>query len=448
MQTTLKQARKSAGFYRQAPRRWAAGVFAFGLSALCPGWASPIRNVILCIGDGMGPEQVKAAHCYAGTNLVFETFPYQSRLTTASAGGDVTDSAAAATALSTGCKVYNGVLALAYPGDGSELETLLEHFSKLDKSTGLVTTSYLTDATPAGFGAHEPGRDNHTEIANDYFVQTRPKVLLGGGGYGMDPFAAEAAGYRVVTDAVSLMEPRGLPNDQPVAGLFGEGPMPYVYDGLGDLPSLPQMVGVALGLLVSDPDGFFLMVEGGRIDHACHVNDLGRCVAEALAFDEAVRVVVAWAAGRSDTLVVVTADHETGGLTVLADNGRGFLPDVSWGTGGHTATPVPVYGAGVNAAQVASLSDNTEFRGVACSTALMPATGFQIEREESGPIRTRWAVNSGDVCRVEYTPTLAPPAWQASGTVTSFGTRVVCETTNGASCAHGFYRMITVQAGE
>jgi alkaline phosphatase len=424
------------------------GMLVLGLVVPSLGWSAPIRNVILCIGDGMGPEQVKAAHCYAGTNLVFETFPYQSRLTTASADGEVTDSAAAATALSTGCKVYNGVLALAYPGDGSELETLLEHFSKLDKSTGLVTTSYLTDATPAGFGAHEPSRGNHVEIANDYFVQTRPNVLLGGGGYGMDPLAAEAAGYRVVTNAASLLELRGRPGDQPVAGLFGEGPLPYVYDGLGDLPSLPQMVDVALGRLVCDPDGFFLMVEGGRIDHACHGNDLERCVAEALAFDEAVRVVVAWAAGRSDTLVVVTADHETGGLTVLADNGRGFLPDVSWGTGYHTATPVPVYGVGVNASQVASLSDNTGFRGVACSAALMPATGFRIERETAGLTRTQWAVNRGDVCRVEYTPTLMPPAWQASGTVTSFGTRVVCETTNGAPCAQGFYRMITIQSGE
>jgi alkaline phosphatase len=416
------------------------------LGLACVAEAAPIRNVIICIGDGMGTGQVAAARCYAGTNLVFEGFPYQSRVATVSAGGALTDSAAASTAMATGRKVYNEVVSLALPGEGEELETLLERFSRLDKRTGLVTTSYLTDATPACFAAHASNRYDYAEIAGDYLEQTRPNVLLGGGGGGLSVAAAEAAGYRVVTDAPAMLALRSG-TDSHVAGLFGDGAMPYVYDGLGTLPTLAQMAGTALDLLAGDPDGFFLMVEGGLIDHACHAEDLPRCVAETLAFSEAVRVLSKWAEGRRDTLVLVTADHETGGLAVLADNGAGVLPDVAWQSWGqHTTAPVGLYGFGVNAEQVLHVADNTEVRQVAGSEALMPATGVGIERFGEVSLRTHWAVNSGDVCRVECTPSLAPPSWQPCGTVTAESTRVVCETTNRTEGAKGFFRVITLSA--
>ena len=106
-------------------------------------------------------------------------------------------------------------------------------------------------------------------------------------------------------------------------------------------------------MLDDDPDGFFLMVEGGRIDHACHANDLIRSIYETIEFSNSVQTVIDWAAGRNDTLILVTADHETGGLTVLTNNGAGVLPTVTWsGTGGHTAAKVPVYAWGVNAEMV------------------------------------------------------------------------------------------------
>jgi len=417
-------------------------IFLLWLTLASSAASAPIRNVILCIGDGMGPGQVAAARCFAGTNLVFEEFPYQSRVTTVAAGGALTDSAAAATALATGHKADDGVISLAIPGDGRELETLLEYFSKLDKSTGLVTTSYLTDATPAGFGAHETSRYNQPQIANDYLWQTRPNVLFGGGGDGLYAADAQAAGYRVVTDAASLAALQGGAGGH-VAGLFGAGPLPYVYDGLGDMPSLLQMTETALAILGKDPDGFFLMVEGGRIDHACHANDLPRCVPETLAFDEAVRAIAAWAKNRTDTLVLVTADHETGGLTVLTDNGAGALPEVEWTTGGHTFTPVNVYGIGVNASLVTQAVDNVDIHGIALSAGLMPAVGVGVEWATQGLTLTQWAVSSGDVCRVEYTPTLKPLAWQPCGVVTAGSTRVSFVTTNTTACPQGFYRMIS-----
>ncbi len=137
--------------------------------------------MIFLIGDGMGFEQVKAGGMYAngqvGT-LSFELFPYNGELTTYSADSAVTDSAAAATALATGVKVNSGVISMAIPGDGSELETLLEYFKVRGKSTGLVTTTTMTHATPASFGAHEFSRQMYEQIADDYRLQSLIRGLV------------------------------------------------------------------------------------------------------------------------------------------------------------------------------------------------------------------------------------------------------------------------------
>ena len=321
--------------------------------------AAPARNLILFIGDGMGPEQVHAARCFAGMPLFFESFPVRSDMVTAPKNAEVTDSAASATAIATGRKVNNGVLSMALPGDGSELETLLERFQARGKRVGLVTTTYITHATPAGFGAHEPKRGNLAEIAADLLGQTRPNVLLGGGGNGMSPEAAREAGYTVVTDRAGL-KALDLSSETYVSGQFGDSNLPFEYDGTGALPGLAEMTAAALDLLEEDPDGFFLMVEGGRIDHAGHANDLIRNLHETLGFDQAVRTAVAWAKDREDTLVVVTADHETGGLQVVKDLGPGREPEVTWSTKGHTPMKVPVYAWGCGAQRFETVDDNTE----------------------------------------------------------------------------------------
>jgi alkaline phosphatase len=272
----------------------------------------------------MGFEQIRAAGIYAngvdGT-LSFEAFPHQAELTTYSASSSITDSAAAMTAIATGFKVNNGVISIAYPGDGSELETLLEYFRDIGKSTGLVTTTYITHATPACFGAHEANRASLLEIATDYLNQTRPNVLFGGGDNGISISSAEHAGYTVVTDRAE-MQSLDPDNITMVSGQFGNTHLPYEYDGLGSLPHLSEMTLKALEILGNNPDGFFLMVEGGRIDHAGHANDTVRNVIETVEFSNAVEVAVDWAQEHLDTLIIVTADHETGGLTVLQNNGR------------------------------------------------------------------------------------------------------------------------------
>jgi alkaline phosphatase len=324
---------------------------------------APPKNVIILIGDGMGFEHVRAAGMYkngeAGT-LVMESLPHQGQVTTYSASPSVTDSAAAATAMATGFKVNNGVVSVADPGDGSELETLLEYFKALGKSTGLVTTTYVTHATPACFGAHESSRYNYSAIADDYLDQTRPDVIFGGGANGMSVSDAQNAGYTVATDAEEMLALNTETADM-VSGQFGSGALPYELDGLGDLPHLSEMTEIALQILDNDPDGFFLMVEGGLIDWAAHANDLPRMVWETMEFDNAVLEVLDWAAGRTDTLIIVTADHETGGLSVDDNNGAGSYPDVTWSTTNHTGVNVPVYALGPNAELIPGVMDNTEF---------------------------------------------------------------------------------------
>jgi alkaline phosphatase len=338
--------------------------------------APPPRNVIFFIGDGMGFEEVTAANYYNGGPLSFENLPYQGQVTTYSANSSITDSAAAATALATGQKVNNGVVSMAYPGSGSELETLLEYSRDRGKSTGLVTTTYMTHATPAAFGAHELSRYNKTQIAGDYLNQTRPNVLFGGGSNGMSISGASAAGYTTVSTAAEMFA-LDTNTETMVSGQFGNTHLPYEFDGLGVLPHLSQMTDTALDILDNDPEGFFLMVEGGRIDHAGHANDIRRNIHETIEFGSAVQAAIDWAFGRSDTLILVTADHETGGLSVLADNGPGAYPSVSWSSTGHTGVDVPIYAWGTNADLVGGVMDNTDLFAVATipepATATLPA---------------------------------------------------------------------------
>lgn len=347
----------------RAIRRFAGWLFVLALLFPPSSQAMP-TNVILFIGDGMGYGHVAAAGLYAngasGT-LPFEAFPNQAQVVTSSANSSITDSAAAATAMATGYKVNNGAISVALPGDGRELETVLERAAAAGKGTGLVTTTYVSHATPAAFAAHESSRDNYSRIAQDYLQRARPNVLFGGSSY-ISESEAIAAGYTVVKDAAGL---QALDTDSAtfVSGQFATGNMTYEHDRSQETtePRLSVMTAAALDLLDNDPQGFFLMVEGGRIDHAAHANDLARTVQETLEFSRAVQTAVDWTARsmRLDTLILVTADHETGGLGILGGNGVGQDPDVTWSTTGHTGANVPLYAWGSNSEWVAGVMDNT-----------------------------------------------------------------------------------------
>lgn len=335
----------------------------------------PERTIILMIGDGMGYEQNKAASFFAwGENgkLTMQNLPVKGSCTTYDAGGPdhTTDSAAAGTALATGMKANNGVLSMRIPGDGSKLPTILELAKKRNWRTGLVATSHVTHATPAAFASHVKSRNLYGPIAAQILRTTRPDLILGGGGRGMSVADARLAGWTVATDRGSLGQLLAQPRSkvERLAGLFGEGHMPYEYEyamridpRYDALPHLSEMTSAALKYLGNgESKGMFLMIEGSRIDHAGHMNDIHRNILETLEFDSTVRIVLEWARTRPNVLVIVTSDHECGGLKVLKNNGRGERPEVSWGSRGHTNVEVPVFAAGRGAKEFAGKMDNTD----------------------------------------------------------------------------------------
>jgi alkaline phosphatase len=351
-----------------------------------------VKNVILMIGDGMGFEQVKAASLYAygdEEKLPFEKY-YRGEVTTHSANSyldpnHATDSAAAATAMATGQKVKNKVIS---EKDGKPIPTILEHLQTMGKATGLITTVPITHATPAAFAAHTRHRDRNRDIADDYLTQSRPNILFGAyykNGKGMTDTKAERAGYKVVNtrdqmqNIVKIVE-QNATDEVLLAGLFSPEGMPWEYDyynpienPLSDeiktdeptyntIPHLSEMTSAALSILDNDPDGFFLMVEGGKIDKAGHDNILERNVFETLEFTKAFLAVSDWAKDRDDTLIIVTADHECGGLTVVNKSKKGFMPEVFWGSKPkwHTGVNVPIYATGEGADKFTGVIDNTD----------------------------------------------------------------------------------------
>lgn len=403
--------------------------------------ADTTPNVILFIGDGMGPEQVRAARYHKGTNLVFEAWPHQGEVRTFSANNSITDSGAGATAMATGHKVNNGVISRAIPGDGTDLETVLEILKRQGRRTGLVTTTSVTHATPAAFAAHSDGRSNTAKIADDYLQRTRPDVLLGGGGDGMTVSAAAVAGYSVATNAAGLAA--AVLAGGPVAGLFGSGNMPYEFEGLGTLPALDTMTVAALALLDDAPAGFFMMVEGGRIDHAGHANNIANNVYETRAFDRAVAAAIAWASNRTDTLILVTADHETGGLKVLADNGPGVMPTVTWGTTGHTATNVGIYAWGLEAQTVGGVMDNTEVYQVMLRAQGITPAARELSLSTTGTIHTVWDAQPGDTYSLNANTNLMTTNWVPIAVVTAATHVLNIADTNAATERQRFYRLRT-----
>jgi len=318
------------------------------------------RRIILFIGDGMGPEQVVAGSYYLGRSASFTEFGVPATVTTHSADNPITDSAAAATAIATGHKVGNGVLSMDVSGAGAPFETILEKAKRAGMLTGLVTTTYLTHATPAAFAAHQPSRTLYDAIADDYLLRSRPNIMLGGGANGLDDAEALAAGYTVVKNKIELMAVSTSAAPM-IAGLFGTGFLPYEIerDPASPYPDLAEMTTQALRMLEDSSTGFFLMVESGLIDQAAHVNNATRMVGEVAALDRAVSVALDWAEGKDDVLIIVTADHETGGITSVTSSVAGSVPAITWSTTGHTARAVDLYAWGTGSTRFSTATDNT-----------------------------------------------------------------------------------------
>lgn len=337
-----------------------SGYYEKPLETAGPGGTAAPRKVVLLIGDGMGPAQIKAYRAFADDPdtpgleplaldrylvgaVATETITVVCPLPEPCRDDPyaVTDSAASATAYATGQDTI--VRTVGIDRHGEPLATVLELAARQGMGTGIVATSQVTHATPAAFVAHVASRRLYAEIA-DQFVTNRVagdpvvRVILGGG---LTDFRRadrdlvaelEAEGYAFVTDRAGMLAADG----DRLLGLFAPVGLPRAWDRPATVPSLAEMTDKALATLDRDPDGFFLLVEGSQIDWAGHDNDLVGVVSEMEDFLAAVGRVLAFAEEQGDTLVVVTADHETGGLSLGSEGVYRFDPGALRGL---TATP-------------------------------------------------------------------------------------------------------------
>ena len=329
----------------------------------------PVRNVIYMIGDGMGLTHVSMMMLEEGYRPTsFDRSQNVALITTYSANNRVTDSAAAGTALASGRKTNNGMLGMT--PDGETFESMMEKAMDEGWKAGLVVTVYLQHATPAAFYAHVPSRNDLDEIS-EQFVESGVDVAFGGGrkfhaadrGDGKTLIdELKAKDYRVVYD---LQEADAVDRGR-IVGLFSEEYMPTVLNGR-DENYLCDATKKALEILTNNAGrkgGFLLMVEGSQIDSEAHANNAQGILAETRDFDRAVGAAMDYADAHPGTLVVVTADHETSGLSItsnetdftLSDSGVGY----HFGTTGHSGTMVPVYLYGTGAERINGVMDNTE----------------------------------------------------------------------------------------
>jgi alkaline phosphatase len=370
------------------------------------------HNVIVLQGDGMATAQrdlirLVTAGNKAGKDLVMNQLDHTGLVHTDPADPKqaVTDSAAAATAFSTGHKSFNG--AIGVDTKGRALRTLLEDARKMGKATGLVTTSQVTDATPAAYAAHVSDRGEQSEIARQYLVRTKPDVILGGGedfwypagtpgAYPDNPPTdpteqskgdkgnlverAKGLGYKYVTTGAALRKAKG----RKVLGLFANEEMfEHREEGHGDIydPVVPlrDMADKALDILSRDRDGLFVLIEEEGIDEMAHENNAGLMIKAGQALDRTVRLAVRFARQHPGTLIVVQGDHETGGLTIenpdTADEsgeelsredgpftvkGTNLQVFADWTTGQHTGADTPITASGPGSKRFDGVIDNTD----------------------------------------------------------------------------------------
>jgi len=414
------------------------------------GKTATVDNIIVMICDGWGYNHIDATSYYqygATGTQIYQDFPVSYALSTYMWGGEYnpsrawsdffyvtsgyTDSAASATAISTGVKTYNGAVGMDI--NNGPVQHILERAEDLGKATGVVTSVQFSHATPASFVAHNVSRYNYSEIAREMIYDSAVDVIMGCGNpwYNDDgqlvsipdtyqyvggeatwndlmagTAAGDANGDGLANDTWVLIQEReeiqslkdgptpdrviGIPQVKNTLQYKRSGNIysnPYEVPALYTVPSLVEMTEATLNILDNDPDGFFLMVEGGAVDWASHDNASGRVIEEMMDFNRAVEAVVEWIRQNSDwdrTFLIVTGDHECGYLlgpgsgpgpdpawNLLINNGTGNVPGMAWYSGTHTNSLIPLFAKGSAASSLkryankrdpvrGSYMDNTE----------------------------------------------------------------------------------------
>ncbi len=322
------------------------------------------KNIIFLIGDGMGLSQITYGMLHNSDSSNFLRFKNIGLIKTHSATEDITDSAAGATAFSTGNKSYNGAIAVDI--NKKPLVTILELAKKRKLSTGLLTTCAITHATPAAFIAHQPYRDLYEKIAED-FLRSDIDVFIGGG---LKYFNQRSDGvdlvqklqerkYKVYTNEQDFLSDN---YSGKTAALLAADHLLKMQDGRKNYQE--KALEKALKVLSKNKKGFFLMVEGSQIDWGGHSNDAEYIKQEVIDFDRVIGKALDFADLDKNTLVIVTADHETGGFALTGVNNfktenYGIITP-KFTSSGHSATMVPVFSYGVGAEEFLGIYENTE----------------------------------------------------------------------------------------
>lgn len=302
-------------------------------------------SIILLVGDGMGLSQLSTAFYYGDMDPNFARFKEIGLIKTSSSKHKITDSAAAATAFACGEKTYNGAVGL--DSDSTIIPNLVEILSTVGYNTGLISTSSITHATPAGFYAHVTSRSLQFEIAEN-LVTSEVDFFAGGG---TSWFKDRKDGKDLITE----LENNGFTINADIENvemeaknkygfLLAENGMPKVTEDRGSF--LPDYTKLALDYFTKSEDSFFLMIEGSQIDWAGHDKNPDYLIAEVIDFDKAVGVALDYAEQHGNTLVIVLADHETGGFALGIKDGDYAIIKPEFATSGHSTTLIPVMAFG------------------------------------------------------------------------------------------------------
>lgn len=343
---------------------------AFGVSG-CAEKEPEVKNIIIMIGDGMGLAQASLTQIenkYAPT--AFDRAQNVALQKTYSANNRVTDSAASGTALATGYKTNNSTL--GQTPDGTPVESIIAKAEKVGYASGVVVTCYVNHATPAAFYAHRESRNDNEGIITDFMASDLDVVFGGGTRFFNEHFTKQnknyvdelkAKGYNVLSEQSEMASV----SEGNVVGLFAETNIPLMRNGRGDY--LPKATAKALEILTNNvekqgKEGFVLMIEGSQIDGEGHGNNIEGVLAETRDFAAAMNVAMDYADAHPGTLVVVTGDHETGGLSIPSNKTDFTLPEsgISYGfsTTGHTGIMLPIYLYGTGADRINGIMENTE----------------------------------------------------------------------------------------
>ncbi|MFV0289384.1 MAG: alkaline phosphatase [Mangrovibacterium sp.] len=316
------------------------------------------KNIIFLIGDGMGISQVSSGLTANKGALFLQNFKHIGFSQTQSANDYVTDSAAGGTALACGERTNNG--AIGVDTTNKAIASVLEIADKNGKATALVATACITHATPASFIAHQPKRSMYEQIAAD-FLKTDIDVFIGGG---FDHFTKRKDGKDLTVElknkgyavCKSMEEVNQIENGK-LAALLAPihlDPMPE----RGNM--LPEATQKAIELISQNKKGFFIMIEGSQIDWGGHANNTNYIAQEMLDFDQAVGKALEFAAKDGQTLVIVTADHETGGMALIGGNMQTGMVESEYITNDHTAVMVPVFSFGPGADKFTGIMKNSD----------------------------------------------------------------------------------------